>query len=160
MSEARLFSTNGFGGGLSAGIRADSYAEFLALAKEVYGEATGQAFAEASFAQLLSALPTAQAVANIDAQLGTVSVISTPPALQAVPNPPSTHLPNVVPMPTQPQAVQAQVPPTAPYPGDCAHGQRVYKNSVTKNGPWARYECALPWTKGADNSARCKAVSV
>lgn len=149
MSEAKLFATNGFNGGVSAGIRADNYQEFLSLAKQVYGDAEGEAFAKNAFDQLLSAVPTAQAVRNVNSQLGPVSVVSNTP----VPAPQS----NVVQMP-QPQAQAGGLPPGVQYPGDCAHGRRQYKSSQTKRGTWTRFECAVPWSKDATD--RCQAINV
>lgn len=59
------------------------------------------------------------------------------------------------------QAVQ-QPSPMGPPAGqeNCAHGPRQYKSSKTARGMWNRWECAVPWTKGADNSQRCAAVNV
>lgn len=150
MSEARLFSTNGFNGGVSVGIRADNYAEFVAIAQEVYGDQAGLAFAQSVFQTLLDQVPEAKAVANLNN--GGVAVQSVQP--QAAPN-------NVVPMPqaqAQPQAVPN--PPTVPYPGDCPHGPRKYKSIQTKRGPWTFWECALPYQTGADNSQRCQNINV
>lgn len=150
MSEAKLFSTNGFNGGVSVGIRADSYAEFVQLAQEVYGPEAGQAFAKSVFQTLLDQVPEAKAVANLNN--GGVAVQSVQP--QAVPN-------NVVPMPqaqAQPQAVPN--PPTVQYPGDCVHGPRKFKSIRTKNGQWRFWECALPYQNNADNSQRCQNINV
>lgn len=151
MSDAKLFTITGFGGGLSIGLQADSYDEFVALAKQVYGEAEGEVFANEAFGGLRRlASPGAEAVGVVRQGLGPVSVVSSSPA------------PNVVPMPgTAPQAVPAGgIPPGVEYPGDCAHGRREFKNTIARGKPWPRFECALPWSKGADNSQRCKPVNL
>jgi hypothetical protein len=53
----------------------------------------------------------------------------------------------------QPQAAPAPTGPT------CAHGPRVYKDTVSAKGPWRRWECAIPWQRNADNSQRCPNVN-
>lgn len=144
-NEAKLFAISAFGGGVSVGIKADSYDEFVALAKQVYGDIPGETFASEIFNQLSQYTPTAQGAANVNKVLGPVSVVSN--------NPQS----NVVPMP-QSQAQSGGLPPGVQYPGDCAHGRRQYKSSQTKRGTWTRFECAVPWSKDATD--RCQAINV
>ena len=51
--------------------------------------------------------------------------------------------------------------PGAPYPGDCAHGPRVYKDSVAQGRQWRRWDCATPYSKEAQAAGqRCKAENV
>ena len=68
------------------------------------------------------------------------------------------------PLPQPGTAPQPQAAPPAPpvqqgpaYPGDCAHGRRVWKSSVTSRGQWNRWDCAVPYSKEAQG--RCKAVN-
>lgn len=151
MTEPRMFAVSGFGGGLSAGIRADSYGEFVELAQQVYGEAEGLAFAESAFAQLRAAAPVAQAVHNVQKVMGPVQVVSNAPADQAQGG-------QVYQMPQRQQAAPA-VPPGLDYPGDCEHGPRRYLDTQTARGQWRRWDCALPWSR-ENSSSRCKAINV
>lgn len=145
MSDAKLFAITGFGGGVSLGIQADTYEEFLALAQQVYGDEDGAQFAAEAFDGLRKlTAPTATAVSNLAAG-GVVSgysnVVKMPQAAPAAP------------------AVPAGPPPTLAYPGDCEHGQRQYKDTIARGKPWRRWECALPWSREIA-AQRCKAINV
>lgn len=167
MSEAKLFTASGFNGGITVGIRGDSYAEFLQHSQEVFGPTAGQVFAQEVFAKLLQEVPAALAAHNANQAVGPVSVIGqvstyaqqgSGVSVASQPQPVAQPATNVVPL----QQPTASNPPTIPYPGDCAHGPRTYKSTRTKNGQWNRWECAAEWRKGDDtwNSARCAAVNV
>ena len=137
MSDAKLFAITGFSGGVSVGLQADSFEEFLDLARQVYGDEEGQAFTEDIFNGLQRQSATATAVSNL--QQGGVGVSTVGVANNGV----SAPLPQ---------------PPVADYPGDCAHGRRVYVDKATSRGPWRRWECAIPWSRGIQG--RCSAVTV
>ena len=129
-------------------LRGDTFAEFQANAQAVLGEGAA-AFLGDYAAAFGGSMTPGQAVANIAAQIpvaappvqAPVSTIGgfTPPSAPAVP------------------AAAPAAPPTAPYPGDCAHGARQFKSSQTKRGLWARWECAIPWSR--DAQGRCAAVN-
>ena len=57
-------------------------------------------------------------------------------------------------------AAQPAALPGAEYPGDCAHGPRVYKDSVARGAQWRRWDCAIPYSTAAQIAGRCKAVNV
>jgi len=62
--------------------------------------------------------------------------------------------------PAQPAAPPVSLP-GAPYPGDCVHGPRVYKDSVAQGRQWRRWDCATPYSKEAQAAGlRCKAENV
>lgn len=154
MTAEAAFSVTGKAGNTLVTLRGDSYQEFLGNAQQALGQVEGQAYAQAVFRDaLLKDVPVAAATATVNQTVGPVTVVPDQggSVSSGVPN-------NVVPMPqAQPQAVPN--PPTVPYPGDCAHGPRVYKSSQTKKGQWTRWECAVPWQSNADNSARCAAIN-
>lgn len=143
--EAKINVATGFSGGVSVSLRADSAQELDALVASVAASASAALFSEVTRVVTFSA-PNVdqQAIANVQQAFPQAQVI------QGVPN-------NVVQMPTQPQA-QAGPPPGANYPGDCAHGPRVYKSSLARGKQWNRYECAIPWSQGVQG--RCQAVNV
>lgn len=166
MSEAKLFTASGFNGGVTVGIRGDSYDEFINLAQQVYGKAAGAIFARDVFDRLLKEFPAAKAAAVADQNIGPVSVVGQ--IAQPVTAVPAVQQTNVVPL-QQPQpvaqptqSVAALNPPGVANPGPCAHGPRVYRDSMAKGRPWRRWECALEWRKGdqAWNSQRCANVNV
>lgn len=154
MSEPKINVATGFNGGVSISLRADSAAEFEAILADAHVSPTLSALLSKAG---LGATET-QAVQNIvtafpQAQVSTVGQPLPQPAAQPV-----TYQPIAAPA-AQP-AAPSTPPPTVVNPGPCVHGERIYKDTVTKNGPWRRWECALPWSKGADNSQRCAAIKV
>lgn len=158
MSDARLFAITGFGGGISIGLQADTYEEFVTLARQVFGDAAGTIFASEAFASLARDVsPTAAAAVVAGQTVGPVSVVgqlSQPQQAAVAPQPVAQPATNVVPL----QQPAVSNPPTLPNPGPCAHGPRVYKSTRTKNGQWTRWECAIPWSNGA--TGRCEAINV
>ena len=73
---------------------------------------------------------------------------------------PASPVAPALPQPGAPAAPPASLP-GAPYPGDCAHGPRVYKDTVARGGPWRRWDCATPYSKEAQAAGqRCKAENV
>jgi hypothetical protein len=150
MSEAKINVATGFNGGLSVSLRADTAAEFDSLVSDALQSPTLAALLRN--AGLNANVPDeAQAVANIQAVMpGTVVAPPVSTVGQPLPQPQPAAAPTA-----QPSAV----PPGVAYPGDCAHGPRVYKNTYTKRGAWARFECAIPWSRdGGPN--RCQPVNV
>lgn len=149
--EAKVFAITGFGGGVSVGIKADSYDEFVGLAKQVYGDTKGEQFALEIFNNLSQYAPTAQAAGNVQAVFPAATPVADPPF---VPN-------NVVPMPTATAPVVAATPPTLVNPGPCNHGPRQYKSNLARGKQWNRWECALEWKRGdnAWNAQRCQPVN-
>lgn len=136
--EPKFKIASGFSGGLSVVINADSYGELLALAQEAYGDDEGSAFVNAALNTLTPIIdgPVKAASAVIQGTLG-----GTPYTPGAIPPAPGSG-----------------TPPTAPYPGDCPHGVRVYVDKPARGASWKRWECAVPWSK--DAVGRCKPVNV
>lgn len=151
MSEAKINVATGFNGGMSVSLRADSLEEFQALSKQLYGDAAGELFAQGVLEGLLSSVPVAAAAASVNAQLGPVAnVYPITGQVSTVGQP--------LPQPTAQPAAVAAVPPLTNYPGDCAHGPRVYKDSMSSRGQWRRWDCSVPYTKGV--TGRCASVNV
>lgn len=148
--EGKIFAITGFGGGVSVGIKADSYTEFLNLAKDVYGDSVGELFAVGVFEHLRRFAPEATAVASVEQSVGGVQVVTPPVSTvgAALPQPPAAPQGNVAPL----------APPSVPYPGDCEHGRRVYRDTKARGRDWRRWECAIPWSK--DVQGRCAHINV
>jgi hypothetical protein len=169
MSTEAPFSVTGKAGGrdgLLVTLRGDSFAELVANAAQVIGDPiAAEQFVKEVYGQALQT-PMSAAVATVAKTLGPVSTVGQPlpvPGHQAAP---STEAPWQAPSaPVATSAPATAAPAAAPpiqYPGDCVHGQRVYRDSMARGKSWRRWECAVPWEKGNDasNNARCKAVNV
>lgn len=152
MADAKLFLITGFSGGLSVGVQADTVAEFNQLVLELqqnpllhslFAPALGQAGPAQTIEQATSvvtnAFPQATQVSTVGQPLPQPGVVAQPAAQPAV----------------------AAAPPTVPYPGNCAHGVRIYKDTPARGAQWRRWECAVEWKKGdkAWNDQRCAAVN-
>lgn len=148
--EGKLFAITGFGGGISVGIKADNYDEFVALARQVFGSPAGDVFAQEVFGQLKAYTPGAGAVQLVHETPGVG------PVTMAQAQPQSTI--GVLPQPGVVAQPVAAAPPNLQSPGNCAHGPRQYKSTRTKSGQWDRWECAIPWSRGAQG--RCEAINV
>jgi len=145
--QAKINVATGFNGGVSVSLRANTAAEFDSLLADVKLSPT--------LAALLAALPAAQDPAGFAQATATVQAAI--PGTTVIPQPTSTvgqplPQPGAAPSPAAP-------PPTAPYPGDCQHGPRVYKDTIARGNPWRRWECAIPWSK-ENSGQRCKPVNV
>lgn len=134
-------------------IRGNTLLEFQQNVEALLGEGSYarmvESFQEAYGVSLPQAAVVVQQAFPQAAPVSTVGVVAqpTPVAQPVAPQPPVTQ-----PAPA--------APPTVGQGGMCAHGPRVYKSQKTAKGQWNRWECAIPWTKGADNSGRCEAVNV
>jgi hypothetical protein len=112
-------------------LRGDTWGELIANSRDA-GVDVARLYA-AAFGALSSIPDEVQAVANV---------------VQA--------FPQAAPVAQPVQQPQAAPAPTGPM---CAHGPRVYKDTVSAKGPWRRWECAIPWQRNADNSQRCPNVN-
>lgn len=128
-------------------IRGDSYPEFAANLEAALGAEGAGLYLSEYRAAFGVTNPQGAAVAALQ----TAGVTAAPPA--------STLGGQQVGGFTPPAPVANAVPPTATYPGDCAHGRREYKDKPSARGPWNRWECALPYS-AANKSARCAAINV
>jgi len=144
--EAKINVATGFNGGVSVSLRADSSAEFEALLADAKQSPT--------LASLLAQLPTAQDPAGV--QQATAVIQGAFPGSTVLPQPQSTV---GQPLPQPAQSATPAAPPTAPYPGNCDHGQRVYKDTIARGAPWRRWECAIPYSPQSKGD-RCKPVNV
>ena len=165
MSTEAPFSVTGKAGQLLVTLRGDNFAELVTNATLVLGDATAaEQFVKEVYSQALQT-PMSAAVATVAKTLGPVSTVGQPlpvPGHQAAP---STEAPWQAPSAPAATTAPATAPVAGPpveYPGDCVHGQRVYRDSMARGRPWRRWECAVEWQKGNDasNAARCKAVNV
>lgn len=132
--------STGFGGGISINLRADNYAGFLALAKDIYGDAAGQEFADAAFARAVAELsPVTNAVANLER--GGLKVVPQPGAVRTNAAPPAND-----------------VPPGTEYPGDCAHGALKWVpggfSKRTNKSYSGFYACTAPKDQQCDLRSR------
>ena len=171
MSTEAPFSVTGKAGGrdgLLVTLRGDTYAELVANATQVIGDpVAAETFIKEVYGQALQT-PMSAAVATVAKTLGPVSTIGQPLPVpgHAAPSEPVTAAPwQVAPAPPAAATAPATAPVAGPpveYPGDCVHGQRVYRDSMARGRPWRRWECAVEWQKGNDasNTARCRAVNV
>lgn len=155
--EAKINVATGFQGGTSVALRADSFQDFATLAKSIFGEAAGQAFLENVFGDLAASFPVVGAIQVIESTMGPVGLTNT-----AIGQAPVSTVGQPLPQPgavAQPAAQPAVAnPPNLAYPGDCAHGVRTYKDKLARGKPWRRWECAVPWSQGAQG--RCDALNV
>ena len=127
-------------------IRGNDLADFRQNVEGLLGDGSFDRVAE-SFQDAYGVGVTAATAAA--ARIGAVAAPVSPVAA-AVPQP---GAPN---QPAPPASL-----PGAPYPGDCAHGPRVYKDTVARGGPWRRWDCALPYSQEAQKAgSRCKAINV
>lgn len=149
MSEAKINVSTGFSGGVSVSLRADSADELLALQAELRKAAASDAALASVVAPLVGQGQTIeQATAVVQQAFPQAAPVST--VGQPLPAQPAPWTPQPVAQPT------AATPPGLVNPGPCAHGERVYKDSMARGSQWRRWECAIPWSKGA--TGRCKPV--
>jgi hypothetical protein len=127
-------------------IRGDNWAEFAANVEKLLGDGSFDRVAE-SF----------QDAFGVGVAAATAAVAVAIPGAVAAPLPQPTGPPGAAPAPAAPPASL----PGAPYPGDCVHGPRVYKDSVAQGRQWRRWDCATPYSKEAQAAGqRCKAENV
>lgn len=149
MSDAKLFLITGFGGGVSAGIQADSPEEFAQLVANVRALAAQDLAVSRLFGPLIGT-----DAPGVNAAVGVVQAAF--PQAQPV-STVGQPLPQPVPQPVVQQGPSVP-PPTVVNPGNCAHGARVYVDKPARGKPWRRWECAVPWSKGA--VGRCDPINV
>jgi hypothetical protein len=148
-SEAKINVSTGFNGGVSVSLRADNAAELLALQNELRQAAASDQALASIVAVLVGGTPAheAQAVATVQAAFPQAAPVST--VGQPLPAPAPWN---------QPVAQPGATPPGLGSGGNCAHGPRVFKDSVARGRQWQRWECSIPWSKEAQG--RCQPVNV
>jgi hypothetical protein len=149
-----VYTVSGRFGETSFTVRADTYEDLRSNFVTVFDgeESTAEVFLkEAAQGAFSDALDSARAVRDINASVGATTVVNEPR------NVPTNSSPQ--PGPHNEQAVQqaAVNPPGVTYPGNCQHGQRVYRDSMARGRPWRRWECSIPWSP--DVQGRCRAVN-
>lgn len=131
-------------------VRGDSYGEFLQNVTDAFGASAPLVLARfaGAYGAVATSAPdaTAAAVAVVQQTFPQAAPVST--VGQPLPQPTAV---------AQPAAAPAG-PPTVAYPGNCAHGVRVYVDKPARGKPWRRWECAIPWSK--DAQGRCSALNV
>ena len=160
MADKAISLGKGFNGGTQVTLYGDSFDELHKLLTPVYGDVAAKELLIAAFQDLASNFsPTAAAISTVNAAVGPVTEVQQP-APFAQPYTSTVGVPLVQPgaAPQQAAAAPGAVPPGVNYPGDCAHGTRSYKDSMARGKPWRRWECAVPWSKGA--TGRCTPVNV
>lgn len=138
-------------------IRGTDLAEFKQNVESLLGDGSfGDVASSFQVAFGLGLSDLGRAVENVDKTLGPVTVL---------PQPQSTvgGVPAPAPYATVPQSQGPAVrtaPPLTAYPGDCAHGARVYVDKPAKGRPWQRWECSIPWAPNLPAGARCKPENI
>jgi|SRR6266498_639998 len=158
--EAKITVLRNYGG-----FRADSVAELRQLVTQLLGEGAWEPFLD-GVRQDFGIVTMAGAVENLQqGGLTNEQPPTSPPQQQYAQQQPQYQQ---VPQPQYQQQAQVQQanqqqgdvpPPTIPYPGNCAHGQRVYFANHPKTGAaWPRWECALKWTR-QNKDQRCETIN-
>ena len=141
MSEPKINVSSGFNGGVSVSLRGDSGADIEALLTDAATSPTLTRLLQ----QAGILVPDQQGVQNVQQAFPQAAPVST--VGQPLPTPAPWN---------QPVAQPGATPPGLVDPGPCAHGPRQYKDSMARGAQWRRWECAIPWSKGA--VGRCKPV--
>jgi len=145
-------------------IRGTDFAEFRSNVETLLGDGSfdrvatsfQDAFGVGASAAIAVATASFPAAAPVLTVAGSATGATSTVGGVAAPVPQPTGTPGA---PAQPAAPPAALPGAA-YPGDCAHGPRVYK-TIARGGPWRRWDCAIPYSAEAQKAGtRCKAVNV
>lgn len=161
MTEAKINVATGFNGGVSVSVRADSTGELEQLLSSIAAQSAVSPTIAALFAPLgIVSTETGMAAATAIVQSAFPGAQPVSTVGQPLPQPGQP----VVPPTTQPIATvtpihAAVAPPTVPYPGDCPHGVRVYRDKPARGSAWLRWECALPFSPATKDS-RCRPVNI
>jgi len=147
-----VYTVSGRFGETSFTVRGDTWDDLSsAVAVAFNDEAVAEVFLrEAIQGAFVDALDSARAVRAINDGVG-ATVVNEPR------NVPTQSSPQPGPHNEQAQSQAAVNPPGVTYPGNCPHGQRVYRDSMARGRPWRRWECAIPWSP--DVQGRCRAVN-
>lgn len=162
--EAKINIASGFSGGVSVSLRANNAAEV----EQLLADAANSPTLTRLLQQAGLFVPDQQGIANVQQAFPQAQPVAQP---QSTVGQPVAYQPQVVQQPVVVQQQQpvaqssnqqritgpAGAPPGITYPGDCAHGPRVWNDKPARGKAWTRWECNVPWSRNA--TGRCDSIN-